>query len=469
MRNTLLTTTALVLSAGIASADGHASITWSGAVTAGVAREGLVAAKLGNITDAQINLIDAATGDVSDITDLSGTGFTTDIDPAFGSAGAGTAAEIAAWRKANAATVKLLSAQQALTTAEALVYTNQLAEIASYTAEYGAQLTGAATTLMGDKVIGGLTFDVSTAVHDTHGEVAALLKTRKAQIVEAVRASGYNTATAEVKAGKFKTYSEVSTTVTGSVTTDNGFTLTAAVSVDAGTGYDFASDDGFDAAKTNGVSLDNVSIAMGAMGTVKIDQNAVAHLVDGDDDAAADILYTNTFGSASFSAAIDISEDLDPAYVAGDALNNVTAVPNDVQWSAKISMPVAGGTATIAMDEEGGNSFGASTTLGGFGITFASKLEAHDEEKNKDRSNDLGLTYVLGTTTMGATWNSVEDGDQWGISAKYAGADGMSLTASTDEGSDWAISGSYVLGTGASVVGGVNYTEDAYLGLSFSF
>jgi len=40
MRNTLLTTTALVLTAGIASADGHATISWSGTATAGVAREG---------------------------------------------------------------------------------------------------------------------------------------------------------------------------------------------------------------------------------------------------------------------------------------------------------------------------------------------------------------------------------------------------------------------------------------------
>ncbi len=42
MRNTLLTTTALVLTAGIASADGHATLTWSGTATAGMARDGKV-------------------------------------------------------------------------------------------------------------------------------------------------------------------------------------------------------------------------------------------------------------------------------------------------------------------------------------------------------------------------------------------------------------------------------------------
>ena len=43
-------------------------------------------------------------------------------------------------------------------------------------------------------------------------------------------------------------------------------------------------------------------------------------------------------------------------------------------------MPVAGGTAYVAMDEEGGNIFGASTTLGGVGLSFSSKLEALEEE-----------------------------------------------------------------------------------------
>ena len=121
---------------------------------------------------------------------------------------------------------------------------------------------------------------------------------------------------------------------------------------------------------------------------------------------------------------------------------------------------VAGGSAHIAMDEEGGNVFGASTTLSGIGLSFSSKLEAHEEGQKKDRSNSFGLTYALG-----ATWKSVEDGDQWGISA----ADGMTISASTNEGSDWAVSGSIALGGGAKVVGGVNYTESAYLGLSFAF
>ena len=90
-------------------------------------------------------------------------------------------------------------------------------------------------------------------------------------------------------------------------------------------------------------------------------------------------------------------------------------------------------------------------------------LEALEEKISADHGNTIGLTYA-----MGATWNSVEDGNQWGISAGYA-ADGMSVSASTNEGSAWAVSGSMALGGGTSAVAGVNYTEDAYLGLSFAF
>ena len=40
MNRILLTSTALVMVAGIAAADGHASVSWSGTATAGVARNG---------------------------------------------------------------------------------------------------------------------------------------------------------------------------------------------------------------------------------------------------------------------------------------------------------------------------------------------------------------------------------------------------------------------------------------------
>jgi len=440
MRNTLLSTTALVLSAGIASADGHATISWSGTATAGIARDGeradgkIVTSKYANVTTAaeQVSFLE---GSLLQVTGTIGV---------VSSSTVVTVAELA--------------------TARASVATFRKLEAAKGTA------AGDANVLAADYL--------SEAINGMFGTLGK-------------------------KTSDWNTYSEVNATVTGSVSAGD-VTMTAAMSVDAGKGYTFASDKTFDTAKTNGVSLDNVSIDMGAMGKIKIDDGAVAHLVDGDDDTNADILYTNTLGSISISAAMDIKKDTDVTAknaVFSDIADNSTAatetakvgvsgihtvdgtnntvvngaslgytrgVAADVQWSAKVSMPLAGGTAYVAMDEEGGNAFGISTTVSGVGVTFDSKLEAYEEELSIDRSNTLGVTYVMGQVTAGATWNSVEDGDQWGISAAYT--DGTSsFNASTDEGSDWSVTGSYLLGTGASVVGGMNYTEDAYLGLSFSF
>ena len=430
MRNTLLTTTALVLSAGIASADGHASISWSGTAMAGIARAGAAAAvktknTANDVLTARLDILVVDTRAAISAASTK-TGNDTNITAAV--AAAGTATDVSL----------LANIESALTNLTNGIAANTYEANVSFIADDAANVTE--------------------------------LKRIKAYL-------GASDAVAAGTVGDFKSYSEVNATVTGSVTAGD-VTMTAAMSVDAGTGYTFADDKAFDSAKTNGVGLDNITVAT-SMGTFKIDEAAIAHLVDAGDDDQADILYTNTFGTISFSAAIDANKDTDLTAVRGKTLrgNNdgtvgelttQAAVAADVAWSAKVSMPLGTGSAYVAMDEEGGNIFGASATLGGVGLTFSSKLEALEEELSIDRDNSIGATYVMGATTLGATWNSVEDGDQWGISAAYS-ADGMTLNASTDEGSDWAVSGSYLMGTGASVVGGVNSTEDAYLGLSFSF
>jgi len=287
--------------------------------------------------------------------------------------------------------------------------------------------------------------------------------------------------------------------------------LTAAMSVDAGMGYDFADDDGFDSKKTNGVGFDHVSLDAGTFGTLKFAPDDIAHLVDDDDDASADVLYTNDFGIAKFSFALDIDTDgdveasaaswaiIDLADVDGGtvlSLPNVTTtgpfglsysetpygigsqaaqvvyfapVAADVQWSAKVEAPV-GDIATVyaAFDEEGGYDIGATTTVAGLTVKAKVKSEALAVAQEKDAEFDVSGSYTVSGLTVGAGWNSIEDGDQWRISGAYTmGA--ISVAASTDEGEDWEVTGSYDLGSGASLVGGVNYTEDAYVGVSFKF
>ena len=406
MKRILLTSTALVMVAGIAAADGHASLSWSGNATAGLAREGAVVAAATSVT-----AFDLAANSVQLV------------------AGANTGA---------AATDALQREQIALGTA-----------LNNTTIATTAALAAANVTAVADNAI-----------------LAGMLANLDA-----------GKATAVAAAGDFKAYSEISTTATGTVTA-GGVTVSVGMSVDAGTGYDFANDDGFDAAKTSNVGLDSVSIDMGTMGKLTLDQGAVAHLVDGDDDANADVKYSNTFAGVAVDVALDLDKaDVDDTAAAAKVTHSVdgvaavvgtAAVNADVQWSAKASMPIGAGSVFVAMDEEKGNHFGGSTTLSGVGVSFDSKIEALGAKIKGKRSNTLALSYAMGSVTVGGSYNSIKDGDQWGVSASYAAGD-VTLSASTDEGSDWSVSGGYALGAGASVQAGVNYTEDAFLGLSFAF
>ena len=432
MKRILLTSTALVMVAGIAAADGHASLSWSGAVTAGMAREGAPEATAAEtITTAQT---------------AERTAFIA-ADGAFTTLAAFDA-EMVVERAAQATALRLLQNARPI---------NLVSETA---------------LLAGQRV-----FDARSAILDQYTLTPA---------------------TTKAVAGNFRAYSEINATVTGTVTA-GGMTLSAGMSVDAGDGYDFADDDGFDNRTIGSVGLDSVSLDLGSAGKLTLDDNNIAHLVDGDDDAAGDVSYTNTFGGATFTAVLDLEkDDLDtPAALAIDSraavaadvrgftaatattaaieaivLNQiipaVAAVAPDTQWSAKVSMPVGAGSVYVAMDEESGSAFGGSAMLSGATVSIDSKLEAKESDLKISRSNTLGVSYVIGAVTAGATYNSVKDGDQWGVSASYVAGD-MTVGFSTDEGSDWSVTGAYALGTGAAINAGVNYTEDAFLGLSFAF
>ena len=464
MKSILLTTTAIVAFAGAAAADGHISIGWSGTATAGVARDGGEAGITAGGVDTFADLLTAyeSVADADDVADA--------VVDLLGDGAIGTdnytiddADDVAAAVRADLAL-------------EQKIADEAFADGSITAAEYATANTGianAAATM--DQIFG----------------------------------------TADDEVTDFDTYAEINATVTGSVASDNGLTLTAAMSVDAGTGYDFADDDGFDSAKSNGVGFDHVTLDAGAFGTLKFAPDDIAHLVDGDDDGSVDVLYTNDFGVAKFSFALDIDTDSDDeanaaswafvsaadfddeadAAAAGalislnqndiasysvlqsdvggadgnEYLTYTAANAADVQWSAKVEAPV-GDIATVyaAFDEEGGYDVGASTTIAGLTVKAKVKSEALAVAQDADAEFDVSGSYTVSGLTVGAGWNSIEDGDQWRISGAYTmGA--ISVAASTDEGEDWEVTGSYDLGSGASLVGGVNYTEDAYVGVSFKF
>jgi len=444
MKSILLTSTALVMVAGIAAADGHASMSWSGSAKAGVARAGSAEATAAVALKATAqNVIDWKTEVTNNPAVAVGS-----VNPAtFGNA-----------RVANA------MAGAAATTAE---------------------ITGYYTSVAQDLVI-------ENAAANGNAVMLAAAAAKAAVRTDKLNYMYGKAATTKADAGNFEAYSEVSTTVTGTVTA-GGFTLSTGVSVDAGRGYDFADDDTFDAAKTNGVSLDAVSLDMGTAGKLTLNDDAVTHLVDGDDDAAGDVSYSNTFGGATFTAVMDLDkDDLDDAaslvgagkiaatadiaaatatkaaVTVGQWIPGAAAVAADVQWSAKVAMPVGAGSVYVAMDEESGNAFGGSAVVSGMTLSIDSKLEALGSDLKSNRQNTIGVATTMGAVSGKFTYDSLKDGNQWGVSAGYTAGD-MSVAFSTNEASSWQVTGGYALGTGASIEGGVNYTEDAFLGLSFAF
>lgn len=427
MKSILFTSTALVMVAGIAAADGHASLSWSGAATAGVARDGTAAAVGATTTSATAT-------ELANFKALGNFGSAPNALVTLGVALTTTANTMAGATATAAEAVRMRSANDHVRT------------LALAAANGNAVLVAAA-------------------------EAAHKLRTDELDYIVGTLA------TTKADAGNFKAYSEVNATVTGSVTA-GGMTLSAGVSVDAGTGYDFADDDTFDAAQ-GGIGLDSVSLDMGSAGKITLDENATTHLVDGDDDASGDVKYTNTFGGATFEAVLDLEKDdsdipaanagagsVAAAVVAasatqlavaiGDWVPGSAAVAADTQWSAKVSMPLGAGSVYVALDEESGSAFGGSAVVSGATVSIDSKLEALESDIKANRSNTLGVAYTMGAVTAGATYNSIKDGDQWGVTASYAAGD-VTVGFSTDEGSDWSVTGAYALGgasTGASIKAG---------------
>jgi hypothetical protein len=469
----LLTTTAIVAFAGAAAADGHISIGWSGTATAGVAREGAVDAT----ETATAALVDVL---VSGNANLDADNTTTE-DAAAAATFLGTfalqdgglvgAGYDPAFYQATAAGE---TPTRVITIAEARA--EAVADVRS-----DIKAARALIASLGD-----------------NGEDVLGYTSEELDAIEATLGAVFGTAGSD--AGDFDTYAEINATVTGSVTSDNGLTLSAAMSVDAGMGYDFADDDGFDSKKTNGAGLDHITLDAGTFGTLKFAPDDIAHLVDDDDETNVDVLYTNDFGVAKFSFALDIDTDsdveasaagwaliaddtaaggqvvvLDNAATANDVTDSVLdlvynpANAADVQWSAKVEAPIGDiATAYAAFDEEGGYDVGGSATVAGVTLNALVKSEALAVANDDDAEFGVGAEYTMSGLTVGATWNSIEDDNQWGISGSYTmGA--ISISADTDEGEEWTVEGSYDLGAGASLVGGVNYTEDAFVGVSFSF
>jgi len=224
--------------------------------------------------------------------------------------------------------------------------------------------------------------------------------------------------------------------------TDNGITFSASVSADAGNEID-TGDFQFDGTDGGSFGLGAISMT-GAFGTLTFDNNGIDNLYD--DSTSHDISYATTIGAVGLTIGYDATQGSDNAtsasasYTAsGMAFTLVasqapggTSTDLGVAYALNDAVSITAGTDSTA----GGaavQSIGATTTLGGVGVTIAS---------NNNSEWDLDLSYSAG---------------------------GWALAYGTSESDAWEATATASLGGGATFSAGVNSEDATYAGVSFAF
>jgi outer membrane protein OmpU len=375
MKKLLIASTALVATAGMASAD----ITITGHAAAGI-YSGLdytapVKAVAGEITSTEVSAIGTAHA-----TAIAGTGVAAVADTAV------SGSDMEALRAA-------------VTTAAVIVATEQEDYDSAYAA--GASITAEAA-------------DLATA--------KAVLALNQAKV-----AAASGTPAAASTASGDGVYSNAGVDFTMSGATDNGITFSATVNIDAGTEVD-TGDFELDGADGGTAGLGAVSMT-GTFGTLTFDDAGIDNLYD-DDLAAADVSYSTTIGDVSLTVASDVTaasanaNSFSAGYTASGMAFTLTGSETAAGTSTSLAMAYAlNDTVSITADTDqaaGGESvqtIGASTTLNGVSVSVES-------------ANNSTWDVVLGYTAGGfALTYGVDETDAWTATATSALGGGATFAA----------------------------------------
>ena len=375
MKKLLIASTALVATAGMASAD----ITITGHAAAGI-YSGLdytapVKAVVGKITAAEVTAIGTAHA-----TAIAGTGTAAVADTAVSGS-------------------DLETLRAAVTTAAVIVATEQ--EDYDSAKAAGASITAEAA-------------DLATA--------KAVLALNQAKV-----AAANGTPAAAASASGDGVYSNAGVDFTMSGATDNGITFSATVNIDAGTEVD-TGDFELDGADGGTAGLGAVSMT-GTFGTLTFDDAGIDNLYD-DDLAAADVSYSTTIGDVSLTVASDVTaasanaNSFSAGYTASGMAFTLTGSETALGTSTSLAMAYAlNDTVSITADTDqvaGGESvqtIGASTTLNGVSVSVSSA-------NNSTWDVDLGYTAGGFALTYG-----VDETDGWTATATSALGGGATFAA----------------------------------------
>jgi len=242
------------------------------------------------------------------------------------------------------------------------------------------------------------------------------------------------------KDGAFHAYSTATVTATMSGESDSGLSFGASISIGTGTSYAFADDDGFNAEALG--SSSEVFLA-GAFGKIamKVDNTGFGQYkaYQTDTKKGYDLQYTHSVGGLDIGVRYDVDGDAvdgDSSVSLGykmDALSFGLAYDASGAWGASASYAMDAITVTAATDDASVSSIKIAYSANG--------LSASAKVANND-THEIALGYS---------------------------ANGVGVNVSTNDADEWSASASYDLGGGASLAGGMNYADDAYVGVSFSF
>jgi len=482
MKRILLTTTSLVLAAGVAQAE----VTFSGKAEAGVSRTAKVDAV------AQVAGVMTQSGTSDDIIDG-----TTDYDAAV---------HVTVAIDAATGNVKTTAATGTATAATALA----ISYAKAYVAEEQADVNAAQAA-----------FDAANGVAtaDTAATALAIAK-RDLAIAQAVLAGTVKTASsAAVAAGDTVAYSGYDMDVAVSSTLDNGMVLSAAFDMGAGNIADRDDDRVLDA-QAAAVALSTVTIKNGGV-TYVVGQNKIDDLYD--DTQNGDVSVSGAMGGISYTLVADLDTDVKGAAGKYTATNATAAAPGtavttrtaaaagiyNANGSLDTGTTIAAGdsdyvaatwTDAVAAVYES-TSLKLSGAAGGVDWTFtttnkndrgnaASKVSlgyaagdalsftlTHDTQGKREAINTLKASYTMDAITLTASMaddkahaGNTNTGGKASQNLTIAYANGP-LTASfnNDESSKWWATTAYDLGNGADLFATVDHAEFAVVGLTFAF
>jgi len=449
MKRILLTTTSLVLAAGVAQAE----ITFSGKAEAGLNR----AAKVKAVTAAfgKQTVSGNATGTANGLGYTAGVLTTADASGTLGTADATTVA---------AALVVLNAAKAALNVA----------------------LEGQANgTLTASGAAAGTLTQVNAAADGVAEARRDLFLAQTAYDTQVGTA-----AVAAKKAGDMVAYSGYDMDVSVSSTLDNGMELSAAFDMGAGSIADRDDDRAMDP-QAAAVALSTVTIKNGGV-TYVIGQDKIDDLYD--DTQNGDVSVSGAMGGVSYTIVADLDKDVTPKAATFTAKSTTTGAITTADYtqatwtdavakvyestSMKLSGAAAGVTWSFATTNK--DDFGDAASRVSLGYAAGDALSftlTHDTDGAAEAINTLKATYTMDAITLTVSGSddkaharNTNKGGKASQNMSIAYANGP-LTASfnNDESSAWWVTSAYDLGNGADIFATVDHTEFAVVGLSFNF